>query len=151
MTNTPADVMNTFFVNVCDVLQTYMAYLQHNKFPCLNQMLSFVLMRSAFAWIYWTMVYYGELCSSNITRYKHLHIPIFQTQGPVFCLSRVSSGCAWSITGHAISLTWPVIGWSQAELTSSKKHKTGSGLSCRNSNVTYDKDPKSLLTMISDV
>ena len=48
--------------------------------------------------------------------------------GSVFCLLRgVSSGCARSITGQVTSVTWPVIGWAQSELTPSKRQKTGPG------------------------
>ena len=46
--------------------------------------------------------------------------------GPVFCLLQgISSGCAWPITGQVTSVTCPVIGWAQSELTPSKKQKTG--------------------------
>ena len=52
-----------------------------------------------------------------------------KTPGPVFCLFlRVSSGCAWPITGEVTSVTWPVIGWAYSELTLSKRQKTGPGL-----------------------
>ena len=48
--------------------------------------------------------------------------------GPVFCLSLgVSSGCAQPITGQVTSVTWPVIGSAQSELTLSKRQKTGPG------------------------
>ena len=46
--------------------------------------------------------------------------------GPVFCLLLgVSSDCAQPITGQVTSVTWPVIGWAQSELTPSKRQKTG--------------------------
>ena len=48
--------------------------------------------------------------------------------GPVFyLLLRVSSGCALPITGQVTSVTWPVIGWAESELTLSKRQKTGPG------------------------
>ena len=46
---------------------------------------------------------------------------------PVFCLLRgASSGCVWPITGQVTSVTWPVIGWAESDLTPSKRQKTGS-------------------------
>ena len=48
--------------------------------------------------------------------------------GPTFCLFLgVSSGCARPITGQVTSVTWPVIGWAQSELTPSRIQKTGPG------------------------
>ena len=49
--------------------------------------------------------------------------------GSVFCLlPGVTSGCARPITGQVTSVTWPVIGWAQPELTPSKKQKTAPDL-----------------------
>ena len=49
--------------------------------------------------------------------------------GLIFCLLLgVSSGCARQITGQVTSVTWPVIGWAQSEVTQSKRQKTGPGL-----------------------
>ena len=45
--------------------------------------------------------------STSMSWYRHDKWP-----GPIFCLLlRVSSGCAWSITGLVTSVIWPVIGW----------------------------------------
>ena len=52
----------------------------------------------------------------------------FQGSGPVFyLLLGVSSGCAQPITGQVTSVTWPVIGWAEYELTRSKRQKAGPG------------------------
>ena len=52
----------------------------------------------------------------NITK---IHWP-----GPVFCLLlRVSSGCARPFTGQVTSVTWPVIGWAESELTPGRDRK----------------------------
>ena len=49
--------------------------------------------------------------------------------GPVFCLLLgARSGCVRSITGQVTSVTWPVIGWTQSELTPRKRQKTGPDL-----------------------
>ena len=50
-----------------------------------------------------------------------------QRSGPIFCLLLgVSLGGARLITGQVTSVTWPVIGWVQSELTLTQK--TGPGL-----------------------
>ena len=52
--------------------------------------------------------------------------------GSVFCLLlRVTSGCARPITGQVTSVTWPMIGWTELELTQSKRQITGPGSSYR--------------------
>ena len=59
-----------------------------------------------------------------INNYHKYHWP-----GPVFCfMVGVSSGCARPITGQVTSVTWPVIGWAESELTLSKRQKTGPGI-----------------------
>ena len=61
----------------------------------------------------------------NESRLKYRMLRL--ASGPVFCLLlRVNSDCAWPITGQVTSVTWPVIGWAQSELTLSKRQKTGS-------------------------
>ena len=57
--------------------------------------------------------------------------PVCTSPAPVFYLSlAVSSGSARPITEQVISVTWPVIGWAQSELTQSKRQKTGPGNTC---------------------
>ena len=51
--------------------------------------------------------------------------------GPVFyLLPGVRSDCARPITRQVTSVTWPVIGWAQSELTPSKRQKTGPDATC---------------------
>ena len=67
----------------------------------------------------------GSPCSKTQTRLASKSYPC---TGPVFCLLLgVSSDCALPVTGQVTSVTWPVIGWVQSELTPSKGQKTGPG------------------------
>ena len=52
-----------------------------------------------------------------------------ERSGPIFCLLLgISSGCARPIKEPVTSVTWPVIGWAQSELSPSKRRKNGPDL-----------------------
>ena len=70
----------------------------------------------------------GSYCQMRAIIWQPLLGLLQCSAGPVFCLLLgVSSGCARPIAGQVTSVTWPVIGWAQSELTRSKRQKSGLG------------------------